>query len=97
MRLKKLGITTIENDPDLKELLEDDEIKHELMEEEEELPVPKPVKRSRPKKDKNVVEDKAVTSTFSPKSKSDSKSKANQQSKATTSASGNWTTLFQPW
>jgi hypothetical protein len=54
MRLKKLGITTPENDPDLRELLEDDDMKQEFMDEEDDLPPPvvtKP-KRSRSRKDK---------------------------------------------
>lgn len=94
MRLKKLGITTPDNDPDLKELLEDDEIKHELMEEEDELPpiVAKPHKRNRSKKEKPSVEDKVISSTISEKAKNDGKSLSH--SKATS-----WTTLFpmHPW
>jgi methylcytosine dioxygenase TET2/3 len=101
MRLKKLGITTPENDPDLRELLEDDEIKHEFMDEEDEPPiVAKPAKKSRSRKDKTNSEDKTITSTFSPKSKSDSKGKSNpHHNKSTALTTTSWTTLFpmHPW
>lgn len=103
MRLKKLGITTPENDPDLRELLEDDEIKHEFLDEEEEPPiVAKPAKKSRSKKEKNVPEDKTISSTLSPKAKSDSKGKASHNTnnnKSTTLTTTSWTTLFpmHPW
>lgn len=92
MRLKKLGITTPENDPDLRELLEDDEIKHEFLEEEEESPViVKPAKKSRSRKEKSS-EEKIISSTLSPKAKIDSKVKGNHPNKATLTTS--WTTLF---
>lgn len=100
MRLKKLGITTPENDPDLKELLEDDEIKHEFFDEEEEPPiVVKPPKRSRSRKDKNSAEDKTITSTVSPKTKSESQDKSLGHNEATTLTTTSWTTLFpmHPW
>lgn len=99
MRLKKLGITTPDNDPDLKELLEDDEIKHELMEEEDELPpiVAKPHKRSRAKKEKPSSEDKVISSTISEKAKNESKNLSHNKASPLTTTS--WTTLFpmHPW
>lgn len=98
MRLKKLGITTPENDPDLKELLEDDDIKHEFLDEED-LPVIVKPKKSRSKKDKNVSEDKTITSTVSYKSKGESQGKTHSHNKATTLTTTSWTTLFpmHPW
>lgn len=103
MRLKKLGITLPENDPDLKELLEDDELKHEFIDEDDEPPPPPPVskpKRSRSKKDKHNVEEKVISSTLSPKiNKSDGKGKAHPHNKSTTLTTTSWTTLFpmHPW
>lgn len=96
MRLKKLGITTPENDPDLRELLEDDDIKHELLDEEEEPPVIVKPKRSRSKKDKTQSEDKTISSTLSPKSKNESKGKSHAPHKASTLTTTSWTTLFPP-
>jgi len=109
MRLKKLGITTPENDPDLRELLEEEDMKHEFMDEEEEPPVvQKPAKKSRSRKDKNShsFEDKSISSTLSPKIKSDGRSKNNQHNnnnnnnnKAPTLTTTSWPTLFpmHPW
>lgn len=109
MRLKKLGITTPENDPDLRELLEDDEMKHEFMEEEEDIPPPPVVvkaKRSRSRKDKQQQqpihnsEDKIISSTYSPKTKNESKGKSHpHNNKSTTLTTTSWTTLFpmHPW
>lgn len=99
MRLKKLGITTPENDPDLKELLEEDEIKHEFMDEEEEPPVVVKPKRSRSKKEKNSSEEKTISSTVSLKAKSDSQDKSLTHNKSNTLTTTSWTTLFpmQPW
>lgn len=98
MRLKKLGITTPENDPDLKELLEDDEIKQEFMDEEEEPPAVVKPKRSRSKKEKHSTEDKTISSTVSLKTKGDSQDK-NLLQKSTALTTTSWTTLFpmQPW
>lgn len=100
MRLKKLGITTPENDPDLRELLEDDEIKHEFLDEEEEPAIiVKPNKRSRSRKEKTNTEEKAITSSLSPKTKNEPKGKANPLNKAATLTTTSWTTLFpmHPW
>ena len=101
MRLKKLGITTPENDPDLKELLEDDEIKHEFLDEEEPPIIVKPAKKSRSKKDKNVAEDKSITSTVSYKNKNESltQSKGHSSNKPAILTTTSWTTLFpmHPW
>lgn len=97
MRLKKLGITTPENDPDLKELLEDDDIKHEYLDEDEPPIIAKPPKKSRSRKDKVSTEDKTISSTVSPKAKHDSQGKAHN--KASTLTTTSWTTLFpmHPW
>lgn len=112
MRLKKLGVTLPENDPDLRELLEDDEMKQEFMDEDEDIPPialpPKPAKKSRSRnKDKQQQqqhhhhgEDKTITSTYSsPKTKGESKSKSHPHNKATTLTTTSWTTLFpmHPW
>lgn len=100
MRLKKLGITTPENDPDLKELLEDDEIKHEFMDEEEEPPVVVKPKKSRSKKEKNSSEEKTISSTVSLKTKGgDPQDKNLTHNKSTTLTTTSWTTLFpmHPW
>lgn len=99
MRLKKLGITTPENDPDLKELLEDDEIKHEYLEEEELPMIIKPAKKSRSKKEKNLPEDKTITSTVSSKTKNDLQGRSHSLNKAATLTTTSWTTLFpmHPW
>ncbi|KAL7049374.1 hypothetical protein ACKWTF_003670 [Chironomus riparius] len=101
MRLKKLGITTPENDPDLRELLEEDDMKQEFMDEDEDLPpvMPaKPAKRSRSRKDKHPPhnsEDKIISSTFSPKTKAESnRGKSHQHNKANTLTTTSWTTLF---
>lgn len=98
MRLKKLGITTPDNDPELRELLEDDEIKHELLEEEEEPPIVIKPKRNRSKKDKNNSEDKTISSTLSPKLKNEQKGKMNSSNKSPAAAltTTSWTTLFPP-
>lgn len=99
MRLKKLGITTPENDPDLKELLEED-MKQEFMDEEDEPPppTPKPAKKSRSKKDKHPIEDK-ISSTVSPKGKSDLQGKPFSHGKSNALTATSWTTLFpmHPW
>lgn len=87
MRLKKLGITLPENDPDLKELLMDDEIKNEFMDEEDEIPmekIPPPKKERRSRKDKNS-EDK-------PRSRN-GKGQAHNKAPATLTTTS-WTTLF---
>lgn len=99
MRLKKLGITTPDNDPDLKELLEDDEIKHEYLEEEEEPPIVAKPKRSRSRKEKTSNEDKTITSTNSPKLKADPQGKSHSNNKSNTLTATSWTTLFpmHPW
>lgn len=95
MRLKKLGITTPENDPDLKELLEDDEIKHEYLEEEDEPPiVVKPAKKSRSRKEKPTAEDKTISSTISTKNKAESPGKNHSLNKPNTLTATSWTTLF---
>lgn len=97
MRLKKLGITTPENDPDLKELLEEDEINHEFFDEEEPPMNSKPLKKSRTRKDKN--EDKKITSTVSCKSKNEPQKKILLQNKASAVKTTSWTNLFpmHPW
>lgn len=97
MRLKKLGITTPEDDPDLKELLEDDDIKHEFLDEEEPPVIVKP-KRSRSKKEKVVPEDKAISSSVS-KAKGETQGKNHSHNKANTLTTTSWTTLFpmHPW
>lgn len=100
MRLKKLGITTPENDPDLKELLEDDDIKHEFLDEEEEPPIVVKPKRSRSKKDKTPSEDKTITSSMSNKGKDGPQGKnMTHNNKANTLTTTSWTTLFpmHPW
>lgn len=111
MRLKKLGITMPENDPELRELLEEDDIREELIDEDEIPPAPpiaqKP-KKSRSRRDKNSHnnEDKTISSTYpSPKARGggggDAKSggKTNPHNKATALTTTSWTTLFpmHPW
>jgi methylcytosine dioxygenase TET2/3 len=113
MRLKKLGITTPENDPDLRELLEDDDIKEEFMDEDEIPPPPPPIaqkpKKSRSRRDKSSHnnEDKTISSTYSsPKANrsggncnnGSGGSKSNSHNKST-ALTTSWTTLFpmHPW
>lgn len=106
MRLKKLGITMPENDPDLRELLEEDDMREEIIEEEDIPPAPpiqKP-KKSRSRRDKNSHnnEDKTISSTYSsPKARGESKggNKSNSHNKSTTLTTTSWTTLFpmHPW
>lgn len=112
MRLKKLGITTPENDPDLRELLEED-MKEEFIEEEEVPPMPiaqKP-KKSRSRRDKSSQqnnEDKIISSTYSaPKGRGGNNNNSVNDMKGTKSNTHNksaltttsWTTLFpmHPW
>lgn len=113
MRLKKLGITTPENDPDLRELLEEDDMKEEFIEEEE-VPPPPPIiqkpKKSRSRRDKSSHnnEDKTISSTYSsPKGRGGNNGNNSNNnidmkgSKAKPSAltTTSWTTLFpmHPW
>lgn len=111
MRLKKLGIIA-DPDPELKDLLIDEEMKSEFMEEEEileKVPVPVPiVKRDRRRKDKNNSHNNAsseidkthVSSTLSPKNgKNGGESKKHPHNKAPTLTTTSWTTLFpmHPW
>lgn len=111
MRLKKLGITMPENDPDLRELLEEDDIREELIDEDEIPPAPpiiqKP-KRSRSRRDKSSQnnEDKTISSTYSsPKAgrggggEVKGGGKSNSHNKATALTTTSWTALFpmHPW
>jgi hypothetical protein len=93
MRLKKLGITTPENDPDLRELLEEDDIKQEFLEEEEPI-IEKPVKKSRSRK-KNTD---SHNNNNGEKPKRE-RGKNHSHNKAPTLTTTSWTTLFpmHPW
>jgi hypothetical protein len=101
MRLKKLGIIP-DTDPELKDLLNDEEMKQEFLEEDEIIekvvPVVKKDKRSRKDKNSNLSHDEKtlVSSTLSPKNgKTGGESKkGHPHNKAPTLTTTSWTTLF---